>query len=108
MLERRSSARLPLSLKVRETNGDYFYTWDAADLSEEGIFVKNKVCFNAQDPFSKISLTLPNGTHLLNVTARVVRENRRGSHAGCALELMNLSEENRIALKRFLLEQAAS
>ena len=107
MLERRNSARLPLSLKVRELNGDYQYTWDAADLSEDGVFLKSKICFSSQDPFSKLNLTLPDGTPLLNVTARVVRESRRGPQVGCGLELMNLSEDHRMALKRFLVLRAS-
>jgi c-di-GMP-binding flagellar brake protein YcgR len=107
MLDRRNSARLPLPLKVRELNGDYMFTWDAADLSEEGIFLVNKVCFSNQDHYSKLSLSLPNGTQLTNVTARIVRENRRG-RSGCAFEFLNLSEDHRIELKRFLLERAAS
>lgn len=108
MLERRNSARLPLPLKIRETNGDYFYTWDAADLSEEGVFVKNKVCFSAQESHSKLSFLLPDGSHLANITARVVRENRRGPKQGCAIEFLNLTEEQRIALKRFVMARAAS
>ena len=107
MLERRNSARLPLPLKVRETNGDYMYAWDAANLSEEGVFLVNKVCFSTQDHYSKLSLSLPNGQQLQNLTARIVRENRKGQ-PGCAMEFLNLSEAHRIELKRFLLERAAS
>lgn len=105
-MERRNSVRLPLVLKIRETNGDYFFTHDADNLSEEGIFLKNKVCFSAQDPFSKLTVTLPNGIQLRNITARIVRENRTGARKGCAYEFMNLSEEHRLELKRFLFEKA--
>lgn len=108
MLERRNSARMPLSAKVRETNGDYMFSWDASNLSEEGLFLLNKTCFSSQDHHSKLSFTLPDGTHLHNVTARIVREVRSGNGAGCAFELLNLSEENRMALKRCLLAKAAS
>jgi c-di-GMP-binding flagellar brake protein YcgR len=109
MLERRNSVRLPLPLKVRELNGDYMYTWNTADLSEEGVFLVNKVCFSAQDHFSKLSLILPNGKVIQNITARIVREVRgdKGS-AGCALEFVQLSEADRIELKRFVVERAAS
>ena len=108
MLERRNSARLPLSAKVRETNGDYLYSWSATDLSEEGVFLVNKFCFSAQEPFSKLSFTLPDGTPLHNLTARIVRETRKGEPKGCAYEFLNLTEEQRLVLKRFLLARAAS
>ena len=108
MLERRNSARMPLASKVRETNGDYMYSWSSADLSEDGIFLLNKSCFSTQDHDSKLSLTLPCGTQLHNVTARIVREVRSGARAGCAFEFQNLSEEQRMALKRLLLSKAAS
>jgi hypothetical protein len=107
MLDRRNSARLPLTLKVRELNGEYMYTWDSADLSEEGLFLKNKVCFSNQDAFSKLTFSLPGGIELSNITARIVREAHRGSVSGSALEFMNLSEEHRMILKRFLVERAA-
>jgi hypothetical protein len=108
MLERRNSARMPLSAKVRETNGDYMFSWGASNLSEEGLFLINKSCFSNQDHHSKLSLKLPDGSELHNVTARIVREVRSGAAPGCAFEFLNLSEENRIALKRCLLAQAAS
>ncbi len=107
MLDRRNSARLSLPLKVRELHGDYMYTWEAADLSEEGVFLVNKLCFSSQDHYSKLTLSLPNGEQLVNVTARIVRENRR-DRSGCAFEFLNLSEEHRLMLKRFLVERAAS
>ncbi len=109
-LERRNSARSLLPVKVRETNGDYFYSWAAADLSEDGIFLVNKLCFSDQDSHSKLTFTLPDGTHLKDLTARIVRETRQsrhGRHAGCAFEFMNLSEDQRIALKRYLVKMAS-
>jgi c-di-GMP-binding flagellar brake protein YcgR len=107
MLERRSSARLSIQTKVREKNGDYLFNFDASDLSEEGMFLVNKIIFNSQDHHSTLSFTLPNGVQLKNITARIVRENRKGEPKGCAYEFLNLSEEARIALKRFLLEKAS-
>ena len=109
MLERRNSVRLSMPIKVRELNGDYMYNWNTSDLSEDGIFILNKVCFSAQDPFSKLSLCLPNGKIIQNITARIVREVRgsKGS-TGCALEFVQLSEADRIELKRFVVERAAS
>jgi hypothetical protein len=108
MHELRNSARMPLASKVRETNGDYMYSWSSADLSEDGIFLLNKTCFSSQDSESKLTLTLPCGTMLHNVTARIVREVRSGPRAGCAFEFQNLSEEQRMALKRVILAKAAS
>jgi PilZ domain len=101
MLDRRSSLRLPLErTMVREMNGDYFFSLRARDLSEDGIFLENKQCVSTQEPFSSLSFILPNGKHLSNVTARIVREVRKGERPGCAYEFMNLSEEARIELKR--------
>lgn len=108
MLERRMSARLPLSLKARELNGDYMYSWNVANLSEEGLFLSNKVCFGEQDPFSRLTFTLPNGTELRNITARIVRETRTGQAVGCGYEFLNLTEDDRMALKRFALSREAS
>jgi hypothetical protein len=101
MLERRNSHRLPLErTMVRETNGDYLFSLRARDLSEDGIFLENKLCVSGQDPFSRLSFFLPNGRQLSNITARIVREVRKGEHRGCAYEFLNLSEEDRIELKR--------
>jgi len=108
MLERRNSSRLPLDSKVREINGEYLFSFQASNLSEEGIFLENKICFSAQDHHSKLSFTLPSGYQLRDITARIVRENRKGEPKGCAYEFLNLSEEARIELKRCVLEQAAS
>ena len=108
MLERRNSARIALKTKVRETNGDYLFHFECADLSEDGLFLVNKICFNTQEPYSQLSLTLPNGVQLRGITARIVRENRKSEPKGCAYEFLNLSEEARMALKRFLLSKAAS
>jgi hypothetical protein len=108
MHELRNSARMPLATKIRETNGDYMYSWSSTDLSEDGVFLLNKTCFSSQDSESKLSLTLPCGTQLHNVTARIVREVRSGPGAGCAFEFHNLTEEQRMALKRVILAKAAS
>ncbi len=107
MLERRNSARTVIQTKVREKNGDYLFTLDAANLSEEGVFVLNKSCFSSQEPYSLLSLTLPNGVQLKNITARIVRESRKGRPQGCAYEFLNLSEDARMELKRFLMAQAS-
>ena len=102
MLERRNSDRIRLpSCWVNEKNGDYFFTFQAADLSEEGIFLRSRMVSPSQTPFSSISFTLPNGVMLRNVTARMVRENRTGSLVGSAFEFVNLSEEARMELRRF-------
>lgn len=103
MLERRNSLRqaLPHGL-VKEINGDYYFSYKARDLSEDGIFLENRFCVSTQEPFSKLSFTLPNGKQIRNITARIVREDRKGSSKGCAYEFMNLSEDVRMDLKRFL------
>ncbi len=101
-MERRNSARLALACKVREKNGDYLFTHQAANLSEDGIFLVNKICYSEQDHRSTLSFTLPNGKTLSNITARIVRENRKGEPKGCAYEFLNLSEEARMELKRCL------
>lgn len=108
-MERRNSARLALDCKVREKNGDYLFSHQALNLSEDGLFLVNKICFSQQDHYSQLSFTLPNGKLLSNITARIVRENRKGEPKGCAYEFLNLSEEARMELKRCLLtSQAAS
>ncbi len=112
-MERRNSPRLSLDSqafgKVREKNGDYLFTFQAANLSEDGIFLQNKICFSQQDSYSVLSFTLPNGKIISPVTARIVRENRKGEPKGCAYEFLKLSEQDRIELKRFLMAfQAAS
>ena len=104
LTERRSSARMPLATKVQEFNGDYLFRWQAADISEEGIFLLNKSCFSAQDPHSKLTITLPNGVELHQVTARIIRQSKKG----CAYEFLNLTEDHRMALMRYLLSRAAS
>ncbi len=101
MLERRNSDRLALKISVKETNGDYFFAYEAKDISEEGIFLRNRFCVSSQEPFSQLTFTLPNGKRLQNLTARIVREAKKGDHKGCAYEFLNLSETNRMELKKF-------
>lgn len=105
MLERRNSDRCSLrSANVKEMNGEYLFTYKAHNFSEDGVFLENKFCVSTQEPFSKLSFTLPNGVHLKNLTARIIREDRKGAVKGCAYEFLNLSEEDRLHLKRFFLE----
>ena len=106
MLERRNSDRLALDkLQVKEMNGDYLFTYQAHNLSEEGIFLSHRQCVSSQEPYSKLSFMLPNGKHLRNITARIVREDRKGSRRGCAYEFLNLTEMQRMELKKFFLER---
>lgn len=105
MLERRNSDRASLRLvNAKEINGEYLFTYKAKDFSEEGIFLENKFCVSSQEPYSMISFTLPNGVRMHNLTARVIREERKGEIKGCAYEFLNLTEEHRMALKRFFIE----
>lgn len=105
MLERRNSDRAPLrSVNAKEQNGDYEFTYRATNFSEEGIFLENKFCVSTQEPFSRLSFVLPNGVQMRNITARIVREERKAEMKGCAYEFLNLTEEHRMALKRFFAE----
>ena len=105
MLERRNSDRIALAkVHVRELNGDYMYSFEARNLSEEGIFLGQRFCNSQQEPYSQLTFTLPNGTHFRNLTARIVREQRTGPLKGCSYEFMNLSEGDRIELKKFFVE----
>ncbi len=108
MLDRRTSPRLALhQIAVREMNGEYLYSLKAKDLSEEGIFLENKFCVGELEPYSKLTFTLPDGTHFHNLLARIVREQARGISKGCAYEFLNLSEETRMQIKRALSKQVA-
>ena len=107
MLERRNSDRLVMpGGSVKEVNGDYHFHYRAKDLSEEGIFLEGKLLVGSHEPYSQLTFTLPNGKQIRNVTARVVREERKGARKGCAYEFMNLSEANRLEIKRFFVEHA--
>jgi hypothetical protein len=104
MTERRNSDRIAVAkLQVREMNGDYIFSFRALNLSEEGLFLENKL-LSDQEPFSKLSFTLPNSKHLKNLTAKIVREERKGNRVGCAYEFMNLSEDARMELKKYFYE----
>ena len=101
--ERRNSQRLPLNnIWVREENGDYLFSFEARDVSEEGIYLKKRAVNPGQEPFSKFSLTLPGGKALKNLTGRIVWE-QRGE--GSAVQFLNLSESARIELKKYVAEQ---
>lgn len=105
MLERRISDRVKHhTANCQETNGDYIFTYRVKDFSEEGVFLENKFCVSTQEPFSRLSFTLPNGVHLRNLTARIIREERKSEHKGCAYEFLNLSEDQRMQLKRYFSE----
>jgi hypothetical protein len=105
MQERRNSDRHAVAkLMVKETNGDYFFTFRARDISEDGLFLENKFCVSGQEPFSRLTFTLPNGKQLRNIAARIVREVKRGEHVGCGFEFLNMTEEQRIDLKRFFVD----
>lgn len=102
MNERRNSDRHSFSkLVIRETNGDYMFTLKASNLSEDGLFIENKFCVSGQEPFSKLSFTLPNGKQVRNIVARIVREDRKGELKGSAFEFMDVSESDRMTLKEF-------
>ncbi len=106
MLEKRGSDRMRLpAVWVNEKNGDFLHSFQASDLSEEGIFLDHRMLHSKQEPFSQLSFTLPNGVMLRNVTARMVREVRRGERVGSAFQFMNLPEGARLELKRFFSER---
>lgn len=101
MLERRNSDRLACKMHVNEMNGEYLFSYQAINLSEEGVFLAGRLCVSSQEPFSRLHFTLPDGKQLRNITARIVREESRGSRRGCAYEFMNLTELQRLELKRY-------
>ncbi len=108
MQEKRNSDRHDLGkLSVREANGDYLFSFRATNLSEHGIFLENKFCVSGHEPFSQLTFTLPNGKQLRNLTARIVRDVKRGPHKGCGYEFLNLTEEQRIELKKFFVQHFA-
>lgn len=101
MTERRNTDRIVLpKMMVREMNGDYIYSFRAHNLCEEGIFLESRM-LGAHEPFSKLSFTLPNGKHIKNVTAKIVREDRKGHRKGAAYEFLKIAEQDRIELKKF-------
>ena len=107
MLERRNSDRVAMSeIWVREENGDYLHSYCAKNISEEGIFLDKRMNTPGQEPFSKFSFCLPNGTILRGLTGRIVREEKAGSLRGAAIQFLNLTEEARMALKKFVLERS--
>lgn len=105
MQERRNSDRVYLhQTHVKELNGDYQFAYRALNISDEGIFLEGKICASDQEPFSSISFTLPNGVALKNLTARMVREERKGPRRGAAYEFLNLDENSRLELRKFIYE----
>lgn len=104
MTERRNSDRLAMpKLQVREMNGDYMYSFRALNLSEDGVFLENRV-LGSHEPFSKLCFTLPNGKPI-TAMARIVREERKGNRVGAAYEFMKVSEHDRMELKKFFYER---
>lgn len=105
MQERRNSDRLSLlHIFVKEENGDYLFNYKALNLSDDGIFLEGKIRTSDQEPFSKLTFTLPNGVILKNIIVRMIREERKGPHRGAAYEFMNMDEATRMELKKFLFE----
>jgi hypothetical protein len=106
MLERRNSDRVSLNdIWVREENGDYLFSYSVKNISEDGLFLDKRVLSPDQEPFSKFSFSLPNGTILRGIVGKVVREEKSNSLRGVAVHLQNLTEEARIALKKFVSER---
>ena len=109
MLERRNSNRVQLKdIWVKEENGDFQFSLEASNISEEGIYLAKKLKTRDQEPFSTLSLLLPNGKSIKNVCARMVREDlskNKPSPRGYAFEFLNMTEEVRLELKRFLHEK---
>jgi hypothetical protein len=106
-LERRYSDRLAMpGGLVREANGEYHFSYRAVDLSEEGIFLEGRFLVSSHETHSVLSFTLPNGVAIRNVTARIVREDRKGLRKGCAYEFLDMSEDARMELKKFFHEHA--
>jgi hypothetical protein len=105
MLERRTSDRVKLyGVWVKEENGEYNFSYSVRNISEEGLFMENKMRMGDQEPFSKLSFVLPGGRIIRNICARMVRENS-GRDGGAAYEFLNMPEDIRIELKRFVMEK---
>ncbi len=108
MLERRNSNRIPLKdIWAKEANGDFQFSLEAKNISEEGVFLLKKLKTNDQEAFSQISLMLPNGTAIRNISARMIREVKGGHESGAIFEFLNMSENIRFELKKFIVEASA-
>jgi hypothetical protein len=92
---------------VREENGDYFFTYVAANLSEEGLFLQKRLPSPDQEPYSRYTFSLPNGKVFRGLTGRIVREQKLGAGKGAGVQFLNLPEHVRIALRQFILEKSA-
>lgn len=108
-VERRNSLRIGLSeVTVVEKNGDYLFHHTVENVSEEGIFVRGKVITESHHYVSYLSLRLPDGSELRDVPAKVIRESFGPNRNGVAFHFVNMDEEARIRLKRFMLSHSAA
>lgn len=106
MLERRNSDRVNLyGVWVKEENGEYNYSYSIRNISEEGIFMEHKMRMSDQEPYSRLSFVLPGGKVVRNISARMVRE-IGGRESGAAYEFLNMPEDIRMELKRFISEKS--
>ena len=105
LLERRNSERASLlGVWVKEENGDYHFSYRACNISDEGIFLENRFKTNDQEAFSRLSFVLPNGKAIRNISAKMVREARVGKKTGAVFQFIDLEEQTRIELKKFIFD----
>lgn len=105
MLERRNSDRVNLKdAWIREESGDFIFSYAIKDLSEDGVFLLKKVLTKDQEAFSKFTFSLPNGLSIRSVAGRIIREENKDDSRGVAVQFLNLTEDARIALKKFILD----
>ena len=92
---------------VQERNGDYMFSLEVENLSEEGMFVRGKMVTEAHHYVSYLTLRLPGGPELRNIPAKIIRETFGPARTGVAFHFVSMDEEMRIQLKKFLLGSAA-
>jgi hypothetical protein len=100
MQERRASKRISHPARAEEKTGEFLFHYSVKNLGESGLYLQGRLLHTKAETTSKISVTLPNGARLHQVPARIVREDRKGPHHGSAFEFLQLTEEQRMELKR--------
>ena len=86
--ERRRKKRIYSDIDVRFFWGNLFYSGLVSNLSENGMFVKTKLCL---PPESMFILLMPLEGMLMKVVARVIRKVKPGDGLdGMGLELINV------------------
>lgn len=105
--------RAPISLKIRmkESGEDISIKFDTANLSEGGIFVKSSILWEPTQEFD-LSFILPDHEHEIHVKGIVVRNedkyflisdhDEEESIPGMGIKFIDLSEEDRMAIREYI------